>query len=309
MGSGSRVRQYERRFFEGEPIRGEREDEAFHVARTIGEYEIYEAEGGGYELLKEGEVIGIFSEANIEEGRIIFKLSRGMNLEVSEGGVREILTPEKAELCGLMAADGYIRKLRWIKGEGVAYEASLTTVDEKLADFFERISEEVYGVTPHRNLKYHKTKEGKAKHYEVAIHSKRVVYDLLDLGIKGPGRYEFHPPLRHLDEEGKKAYLRGFFSGDGTVALKDRGRYEIRIDSSCRSCLEELRKIFMDLGFHPCEIHEKKYEYGENKYKSYYFAIRSEEYLKFIKEIGSERPEHISRFRLIIQRMKREETK
>lgn len=71
MGSGSRVRQYERRFFEGEQARGEREEETFHVAGTFGEYEVREAEGGGYELLKGGEVIGTFFQAEIEEDRVI----------------------------------------------------------------------------------------------------------------------------------------------------------------------------------------------------------------------------------------------
>ncbi|MEM3958206.1 MAG: LAGLIDADG family homing endonuclease [Thermoproteota archaeon] len=304
MGSGSRVGQYERRFFQGELMHEEKEEGAFNIVKTFREYEVLKAERGGYTLLKSGNTIGTLSEAKVEEERIVFKLSQGTNLEVSEKGVREILNPEKAEVCGLMAADGYICKLRWIKGEGVTYEASLTTINERLAEVFEKLSKEIYGVIPHRDIEYHKTKEGKAKHYKVAIYSKKVVFDLLDLSIKGPARYEFHPPLKHLDEEGKRAYLRGFFSGDGTVALKDEGRYEIRIDSSYRDGLEELRKMFIDLGFHPYEIHEKKYVREGKEYKSYYFTIPSEEHLKFIEEIGSEKEEHINRFRLIKQRGK-----
>ncbi|MEM4610892.1 MAG: hypothetical protein QW190_08400 [Thermoproteota archaeon] len=88
MGGGSRVKQYERRFYEGEQVRGEREEERFHVLRTFEKYEVREAEGGGYELLKGGEVIGIFSEAKVEEGRIVFKLSKGMSLEILERKVR-----------------------------------------------------------------------------------------------------------------------------------------------------------------------------------------------------------------------------
>lgn len=38
-----------------------------------------------------------------------------------------------------------------------------------------------------------------------------MVNDLWNLGIKGPRRYEFHPPLKHLDKEGMKAFLRGSF--------------------------------------------------------------------------------------------------
>lgn len=53
----------------------------------------------------------------------------------------------------------------------------------------------------------------------MATFSKKVAYDLWNLNVKGPEPYEFHPPLRHLDEEGKRAYLRGFFSRDGNISL------------------------------------------------------------------------------------------
>jgi hypothetical protein len=232
LGSGSRVKQYERRFHEGEQTREKKEDEVFHLLRVFGDYEIYESKSGGYKLLKSGEIIGVFAGTKIEEDRIIFKLSHGTNLEVSEKGIREILTPGKAKLCGLIASDGYIRKYREVEGKGAIYEVSLTTVDKELVEVFVKLSQEIYNITPHCYLKYHKTREGKKEHYEVVILSKKVVNDLWNLGIKGPRRYEFHPPLKHLDKEGMKAFLRGFYSGDGSVSVTEKGRY-IRISSSC----------------------------------------------------------------------------
>jgi hypothetical protein len=47
MGSGSRVKQYERRFHEGEQTREKREDEVFRLLRVFGDYEIYESNSGG----------------------------------------------------------------------------------------------------------------------------------------------------------------------------------------------------------------------------------------------------------------------
>ncbi|MBO3842232.1 MAG: hypothetical protein FGF48_07440 [Candidatus Brockarchaeota archaeon] len=126
MGGGSRIKQYERRFFEGEQIREEREDEIFHIVKTFRDYEVREAEGGGYEQLKSGEFVGTFSEAKVEGNRIIFELSHGVNLEVSEKGIREILTSEKAELCGLIASDGTICKYR---GKYGGHEVSLRSID------------------------------------------------------------------------------------------------------------------------------------------------------------------------------------
>ncbi|MEM3712703.1 MAG: LAGLIDADG family homing endonuclease [Thermoproteota archaeon] len=143
MGGGSRIGQYERRFHEGEQEREREEIEVSYVVKTFGEYEIREAESGGYELLKGGEVIGTFTEAEIEEDRVVFKLAYGTSLEVSEKGVREILSPAKAELCGLLASDGCVRV-----GKGGRYEVSLSTVDEEMVEAFKRLCEEVYGITP-----------------------------------------------------------------------------------------------------------------------------------------------------------------
>lgn len=118
MGGGSRIGQYERRFHEGgQEMEGE-ESEVFHVMKVFGEYEIREAESGGYELLKGDEIIGTFTEAEIEEDRVIFKLTYGTNLEVSKEGAREILSPAKAELCGLLASDGCVRWGRGGRQEG-----------------------------------------------------------------------------------------------------------------------------------------------------------------------------------------------
>jgi len=297
MGSGSRIKQYERRFFEGEQKRGGREEEAFHTVGTFGEYEVRESKGGGYELLKSGEVVGIFPEAKIEESRVIFKLSHGMNLVVSEKGIREILTAEKAELCGLIASDGTICKYR-----SGGYEVSLRNVDHAPIGVFKELSEDTYGMTPHEHIKWHKTKEGKKQHYHIAIFDRRVAYDLWSLNIKGPEPYEFHPPTKYLDDEGKRAYLRGFFSGDGNVSMTRRGGHQIRIYSSYKEGLEELEEMFEDLGFHPSEIHEKREKPTPGRHRkeyNYYFSIPEEDHLKFIEEIGSEKSEHKRRFELI----------
>jgi hypothetical protein len=302
MGGGSRVKQYERRFFEGEQTREEREDEIFHVVETLGKYEVREAEGGGYELLKGGEVVGIFSQARIEEDRIIFKLSHGVNLEASEKGVREMFSPERAELCGLIASDGTVCKHQEKEGKSIAYDVSLKTVDHRLAEVFDRLFEETYGINPHHYIGYHKAHGEKRQHYEEVVYSKKVAYDLWGFDIKGPEHYEFHPPTKYLDEEGMKAYLKGFFSGDGEVTFTEEGHH-ISISSSCRECLEELRGMFIKLGFHPGEIYtyDKEKVPERHSHPSHRFYLPEEDHLRFIEEIGSEREEHISKFRLIKQ--------
>ncbi|MEM3659876.1 MAG: LAGLIDADG family homing endonuclease [Thermoproteota archaeon] len=294
MGGGSRVKQYERRFYEGEQVRGEREEESFHAIRTFEKYEVREAEGGGYELLKGGEVIGIFSEAKVEEGRIVFKLSKGMSLEILERKVREILAPEKAELCGLIGSDGGI----YINSDKGVYEVYFDSEDRELAELFINLIGEVYHETARDYIRFEETGEGEKAYHKPRIYSKKIAYDLADLGIKGPEDFEFHPPVDHLDEEGKRAYLRGFFSGDGNISMTEGGRaHSIRIYSTYKEGLEEVRQMFIDLGFHPHEIRTDHRKPGWRDLHS--FTIPAEDHLKFIEEIGSRKPEHVEKLQLI----------
>ncbi|MBO3753804.1 MAG: LAGLIDADG family homing endonuclease [Candidatus Brockarchaeota archaeon] len=55
-----------------------------------------------------------------------------------------------------------------------------------------------------------------------------------------------------------RAYLRGFFSGDGNISLWKDGDHCFRVYSSYREGLEEMREMFSRLGFHPHEIREDK---------------------------------------------------
>ncbi|MBO3832266.1 MAG: hypothetical protein FGF51_02620 [Candidatus Brockarchaeota archaeon] len=184
------------------------------------------------------------------------------------------------------------------EAEGGRYEVSLSTVDEEMVEVFKRLCEEVYGITPHCYLKHRK---GEEDSYEVGIYRKEVFYDLWDLGIKGPGHYEFHPPLKKLDEEGKRAYVRGFFSGDGTLAVYGR-KSVIRMSSTCKDGLVELREILISLGFHPHEIYEDKH--GRERPR-YIFDIPTEEHVKFIEEIGSEKKGHKDKFE-VVRRLREE---
>ena len=256
---------------------------------------INETEKCGYELLKSGEVVGIFPEARIEESRVIFKLSHGVNLEVSEKRARETFSPERAELCGLIASDGTICK--YVR----THEVSFKNVDCELIDGFCRLADEVYDIKPHLYSTSHVTKEGeKREYYRAVIYSKKVAYDLWMFGVKGPGYYEFHPPIEHLDEEGIKAYLRGFFSGDGNVSLCKDGQHEFRVYSSFREGLEEIREMFEMLGFHPHEVREEDKEITpEGIRKRFYFTIPEEDHLKFIEEIGTRKAEFKRKFELI----------
>ncbi|MGB9717590.1 MAG: LAGLIDADG family homing endonuclease [Thermoproteota archaeon] len=292
MGGGSAVRQHQRRFLQGEPEETGRKEEcegAYWMVKSFGGYEVRETEGGEYELVKGGIVIGTFSEARVEEERILFLLSRGMLLEVSEGGIREIATPDKAILMGMIASDGsntFRREQRSEGGYRTEYSIRFYSEDKELVRTFDEVSEKTYDTASHH---YVRKRNGLIT---ATIYNKGVFYDLNDLGLK-PAPYEFHVPIEHLDNEGKKAFLKGFFSGDGNVSVSE-GRIMIRFYSTCRSGIEELHQIFKDLGFHPNEIKKEEESRGRITYN---FTIPAEEHVKFIDEIGSYKPKHILIFK------------
>ncbi len=291
MGGGSAVKQHERRFLQGErEDTGKKEEcgEAHWTIKAFGEYEVRKTEGGEYGLIKKGITIGTFSEARVEEERILFTLSRGMLLEVSEKGVREISTPEKAIFMGMIASDGSVtfrREPRLKGGYRTEYSSKFYSEYEELIRIFDKLSNETYGMTSHH---YTRKRNGLIT---ATIYSKGIYYDLSDLNLK-PGPYEFHVPREHLDDEGKRAFLKGFFTGDGNVSVSG-GDITIRIYSRCKEGLEELRQTLMDLGFHPHEILEYK---RPSKETYYCFSIPTGEHIRFIDEIGSYKPRHIAIF-------------
>lgn len=302
MGGGSAVKQYKRRFLQGEPEDTGRKDEceeAPHKTRSFGEYEVHETGSNEYKLIKASVTVGVFSEARVEEERILFPLSRGMLLEVSKEGVREIATFEKAVLFGLISSDGSNAYYWRIDSKGryhSEYSTKLYSENKELIVLFDGLSEKIYGLTPH-----HHTRKRNGL-ITAVIYSKGIFYDLSDFGVK-IGAYEFRVPREHLNDEGKRAYLKGFFSGDGCVSMDHKGELQIRIYSKCKEGLEGLRQIFMDLNFHPRKIKED-IKLG---YITYWFSIPNEEYERFIDEIGSFKPRHIRIFAEYKRRLRGEE--
>jgi hypothetical protein len=298
MGSGYAKEQYRERFGQGAPAwSGEKGGECVAGGvKQFGEHEVRETASGGYELSKGGMVVGSFGSGRVDPDRVVFPLSRGTWLEVSEQGTREVLSMEKALLAGLIASDGGNHFYPGTgKKKGSYYTTRFASEDRELMTLFDGLAKSVYNKSPG-----HYGKEGYTKGY---ISSKGVFYDLNDLGVK-TGPDQFRVPREHLDDAGKRAYVKGFFSGDGSVGASiQRGRmnYMIRICSSDREGLEGIKEILEDLDFHPHEIHRREQEQEGRIEISYTFSIPAGEHSRFIHEIGSYKPAHIARFEEMLE--------
>lgn len=302
MGTGSAVRQKRRRFHQGESVTSriyptevvKRCDrEASETVKVCGTYEIRKTEDGEYELLKGGESVGWFSVAVVEDDRVLFPLSKGIQLEVSEGGHKEILTSEKAELCGLIGSDGGLYSTRTHPD----HEVHFISKDRELVERYNELFKKVYDIDPHLHFK--KKSKGRS-YFESRTYVRGVYFDLWHLGIK-PEAFKFRVPLGHLDRDGMSAYLRGFFSGDGNIS-KDSNQFKIRVLSICKEGLIELREAFEFLGFHPKEICAVKRK--TPSHDQYYFTIRVDEHIRFKDEIGTYHPSRLRRLEEIERRHK-----
>lgn len=294
MGAGSRVRQFEHRFYQGEPSFSNAvescNEEAELIAR-FGEYQVLRG-ADGYGLVREERTVGIFEEASVESERAIFKLSKGMLLEVTDEGAREIFSKAKAGLHGLTASDGSLYGGPLGKS---SHSIRFESESPELVDLYSSYFEDVYDRQMHRDLD--------RGYPRVMIGDKMAFYDLKDYGAK-TGPYTWDVPRAHLDREGAAEWLKCFFSGDGTVKKACMGRdYDIAFDSTNREGLEQIQALLLDEFGIRSTLKPRPREDRPGRRPGYNLRIRDE--VTFAEEMGSYKEEHIERLKKILEKKRR----
>ena len=290
MGAGRRTDQFEDRFNQGKSRwSGEKENcfEGKRLVAEFGEHQIFRGRDG-YELAKGGKVVGIFDDVSLESGRAVFKLSRGMLLEVTDKGTREIFSKEKAGLHGLTASDGGMYR--------GTHEIKLTSKSPELVDLYSRYFKEVYGLEMHHDFdrRYPRTR----------ISDRMAFFDLKDYGAK-TGPYTWEVPRAYLDKEGAREWLKCFFSGDGElkVSKKTKSGYSIIFDSTHRLGLKQIQDLLSEEFRIRANLQAERDRTKEPRHRKTESVLRivSEDNIKFAKEIGSYKNEHIERFDEILR--------
>lgn len=295
MGAGSRVRQFEHRFYQGEPSLSDAVESCNEGGEPIAEFGEYQIFGGadGYQLVKGGRTVGIFEEASIESERAVFKLSTGMLLEVTDDGTREIFTKAKAGLHGLTASDG---SLYGGPPNRRTHRISLESESPELVDLYSNYFEAVYGKQMHQYPD--------RGYPRVVIGNKMAFYDLKNYGAK-TGLYTWEVPRTYLDKEGAAEWLKCFFSGDGTVKLACSGEdYDISFDSTHKEGLEAIRSLLLDEFGIMSRLHGPYGEQRPDRRPEYSLRVWDE--VEFAEEIGSYKEMHIKRLGEIVRRKKKE---
>jgi len=290
MGAGNRVRQFEERFYQGEPSLSdaiERCNEGGEPIAEFGEYQIL-CGTDGYELVKGGRTVGIFEEASIESGRAVFKLSTGTLLEVKDDVIREMFSREKAGLHGLTASDGSLYGGRRTHSYNIRFESE----SSELVDLYSKYFEDVYDRQMQRDVD-----RGFPR---AMIGDKMAFYDLKNYGAK-TGPYTWDVPIAYLDKEGAAEWLKCFFSGDGTVKLACAGKdYDIAFDSTHQAGLEQIQALLLKEFGIRSTLKPRPRRDRPGRRPGYNLRIRDE--VKFAEEIGSYKKEHIERLEKILKK-------
>jgi hypothetical protein len=285
MGGGTREAQYKDRFGLGTPTDtfGTSCSKSGILERLrIGKY-VVEKQSDGYLLKKEDQLLGTYKEMTfLSPRRALFKLDKGMLLEVTSKATRNILSPAKAGIIGFINSDGSLTyNLKYNK-----YQVKYGSSSDELLDKFNEFMNEVYGISI---AKY--PKKGKNHFFELVKTSKEIGQDLNNYMAKAEGYWIV--PFEYLDKESARMFLKCFMSGDGSIGLyKSRGKknpvLRVRFISANRKGLEEIAMLLRNYFRINSTIHII------SKWKGFELYIISQDgKIRFIKKIGSFKKEHM----------------
>ncbi|MEM3573991.1 MAG: LAGLIDADG family homing endonuclease [Nitrososphaeria archaeon] len=238
----------------------------------IGKYTIY-AFKDYYKLIGRTPV-GIFKEGTITTNRILFNLGKGIRLEVTANAIRKIFSQERALFYGMMCGDGFIS----IEGKRRQYLIGLENGHKEVVSLFSEVINKIYGIKTHVNKRKNKDS------YGVYISNKDIVLDYL----KDPARlssFVWEIPSQYLDKQGLKEFVKGIFSTDGGVYVKDKKDSCIYLGSVNLEGLNELKEI-LDKHFGIKSFIKNEHYYVGGQKKLFYRLVISGKtnILKFIEE-------------------------
>lgn len=130
--------------------------------------------------------------------------------EFDENFFESIDTEEKAYFLGFIAADGCVQN----NGRGV-FVLSIT-INDKDIDILERMKLAMKAQQPIIHLK-------RDNMVRITFTRKKLISDLMSLGLTERKSLTMDPMLHHLSESMKPHFIRGYFDGDGSVMLSKTG--------------------------------------------------------------------------------------
>ena len=162
------------------------------------------------------------------------------------------LLPEKAEILGLLCAEGTHYKyateyLEFDRRRNKRYrrrkivEAIEFSNNPKLLQYFRKLMDKIYIHIPQCHT-------GKTTARKTVIKKKAVVRDLLWWTKFGWQKWKVPKEIINGSDEEKARFIRGFYEGDGIrPGFVNNSSWRIRIASKNKSGLRQIQKLLLDL--------------------------------------------------------------
>ena len=248
--------------------------------------------------IKHLKLAGIYE--NIKNKINTFKTEKGRIIKIDK------LTSDFFYLLGLVASDGNNTKEKNTKRYT---RIKFHNLNEGLINLFLRIYKNIFP-----NIHISK-KKVQGNLFQLDTSNSLFATITASLGIKSPQKNSDLLPILNFNQDLIKAFLRGYFDGDGSAyykkKIKIKGQYSnIRFHTTNYTYAKRLHEMLLKVNI-PNKIFSKKIFYKQtlqsikvNKKKGYNMYDVSIETpvakKKFIREIGSNHPFKISKFKQIL---------
>ncbi len=214
----------------------------------------------------------------------------------SSGNIKLFKEPKEsidlAELFGIILGDGHVEEIK--RGKIRCY--SLRIVGDSRDDYdyiinyISSLFQKLFG----ENGSIAKLENRNVIH--ITIYGKNLINFLKKKGLK-PGNKKLNnqgvPSWIRKNKSYLKACIRGLIDTDGSIHYISKNNRNIRIDftSHIPRLLNEVRVLFIKLGFHPSKIINNKH----------IFLSRKEDFVNYLKTIGFSNEKHLNRLNLLKQ--------
>lgn len=218
----------------------------------------------------------------------------GLNSEGSTKRLPKIEFDERlAEFIGAVLGDGHVCSYKRGKKVGV-YCIKIAGDLEKDKDYhinyLKKLVEEVF------NLKPVEQKRPKYNERFLDIYSKEIINLFISMGIKPGNKIKNQSTIPRWifeDKQFLRVCLRGLIDTDGSIFRMSKRDYRlIRINFTNHNItlLNDVRKAFLDLGYHPSKLINNRQ----------FYISRQEEIKKYLKEIGFSNNKHKERLKSLV---------
>lgn len=182
-------------------------------------------------------------------GKVIYsKEDIRRNLKIPQN-IQEI-SPEYAELIGILIGDGCIHRSQ----KRYMIHVTMSKEEKEWAEGIINLFERLHNITPRLRIMSFKSKKGVTEALRIEIGS-RALYDFYTKVIGLPsGKKEKTIYIPTIIMGNKNYYphlIRGIFDAEGDISIERNDYPRIKISSSSKKLIDQLKEILKELGFNP----------------------------------------------------------